>query len=261
MISGTSTNAGYTMQIVLGSTITPQVFSADSSRTITISSSAVISGTGFLQKQGAGTLRINTAATYTGSTSIAAGTNTIGGVIAQPSTSAAYDGTTSCNVKRAMVATSTDGADILAAVADKKFRILALGVIATGGTVTNFWLEEPDGTDVPPRNRAALYEAVWGSDPAYYLAQHPWTAATERAGAHIALRTVIRQGCGELDAMLGPNLEFHAHLLSLGVPHQMITVPGVDHNPPATLQGLGEAGWDFYVAALSTPCRSAADLW
>ena len=134
-----------------------------------------------------------------------------------------------------------------------------LSMLGAGPLQLDF-MSAPDGTDVPPRNRAALYEAVWGSDPAYYLAQHPWTAATERAGAHIALRTVIRQGCGELDAMLGPNLEFHAHLLSLGVPHQMITVPGVDHNPPATLQGLGEAGWDFYVAALSTPCRSAADL-
>jgi len=87
-ISGTSTNAGYTMQLVLGSTTTPQVFSADSSRTITISSSAVISGTGFLQKQGAGTLRINTAATYTGSTSIAAGTIQLGVANALPSATA-----------------------------------------------------------------------------------------------------------------------------------------------------------------------------
>lgn len=35
------------------------------------------------------------------------------------------------------------------------------------------FMDAPKGTDVPPRKRAALYEAVWGSDPAYYLAQHP----------------------------------------------------------------------------------------
>ena len=77
-VSGTSTNAGYTMQVVLGSTTSPQVFSADSGRTITIGSNAVISGAGLLQKQGEGTLRINTAATYTGNTSIALGTVRLG---------------------------------------------------------------------------------------------------------------------------------------------------------------------------------------
>ncbi|MFM8536263.1 MAG: beta strand repeat-containing protein, partial [Acidimicrobiia bacterium] len=87
-ISGTSTNAGYTMQLVLGSTTTPQVFNADSARTITIGANAVISGTGLLQKAGAGTLRINTAATYTGSTSISAGTLQFGVASALPTATA-----------------------------------------------------------------------------------------------------------------------------------------------------------------------------
>lgn len=122
------------------------------------------------------------------------------------------------------------------------------------------FMDAPDGTDVPPRKRAAIYEAVWGSDPAYYLAQHPWTIASLRAGAHIALCTVIRQGVGELDAMLAPNLAFHEHLLSLGIPHQITVVPGVGHDPSQTMNGLGDSGWDFYTAALSTPCPQPADL-
>lgn len=77
-ISGTNTNAGYTMSLVLGSTTTPQVFAADTGRTITLGSNAVVSGTGLLQKQGDGTLQINTAATYTGSTGISAGTVRLG---------------------------------------------------------------------------------------------------------------------------------------------------------------------------------------
>lgn len=77
-ISGTSTNAGYTMQLVLGSTTTPQVFSVDTGRTITVGPSAVISGTGSLQKQGAGTLRLSSANTYAGSATLSAGIMRLG---------------------------------------------------------------------------------------------------------------------------------------------------------------------------------------
>jgi hypothetical protein len=122
------------------------------------------------------------------------------------------------------------------------------------------FMDAPKGTDVPPRNRAALYEAVWGSDPAYYLQQHPWTIVADRASAHVALCTQVRIGCGELDAMLQPNLDFHGHLTSLGVPHGVVVVPEVGHSPQQTLVGLGEEGWAFYRAALDTPCAQPADL-
>lgn len=104
------------------------------------------------------------------------------------------------------------------------------------------FMEAPKGTDVPLRNRAALFEAVWGSDPAYYLAEHPWTVASQRAAAHVALCTKVRIGVGASDAMLAPNLDFHAHLTGLGVPHALAVVPGVGHDPMLTLQGLGEEG-------------------
>ena len=59
-----------------------------------------------------------------------------------------FDGTTRCEVKRTNVVTSTDGADLIAAVAGKKFRVLAMSITATAATVTNAYLEDSDGTDV-----------------------------------------------------------------------------------------------------------------
>jgi enterochelin esterase-like enzyme len=122
------------------------------------------------------------------------------------------------------------------------------------------FMDAPKGTDVPPEQRAKLFERVWGSDPAYYLAEHPWTIAAQRADAHIALCTKIRMGVGSLDPALPANLDFHAHLLSLGVPHQLVVVPGVGHDPLLTMQGLGAEGWDFYLDALATPCGQPADV-
>ena len=77
-------------------------------------------------------------------TSISAGTNTIGGVIAQASTSAAYDGTTSCTIKRASGLAASGTTAIVAAVVDKKIRVLALQLIATSATVTNVYLANAD---------------------------------------------------------------------------------------------------------------------
>ena len=122
------------------------------------------------------------------------------------------------------------------------------------------FMDAPKGTDIPPKERVALFAAVWGSDPAYYLSQHPWTIAEQRAAAHIAACTVIRQGVGALDAMLAPNQDFNVHLQALAVPNGWTVVPGVAHDPSLTLQGLGESGWAFYRAAFETPCTQPADL-
>lgn len=78
-------------------------------------------------------------------TSIAAGTNTIGGVISQPSTTAAYDGTTSCTIKRLSgIATASGANTIIAAVADKKIRVLALSLLATSTTAVVLYLYNGD---------------------------------------------------------------------------------------------------------------------
>ena len=123
------------------------------------------------------------------------------------------------------------------------------------------FMEAPLGTDVSPENRALLYDRVWSSDPDYYLSEHPWTIVAEQPEAHGRLGTVLRIGCGEIDAMLPGNADFHQHLITLGVPHSYTTVPNVDHDALQTLQGLAaQTGWGFYAAALAVPDPQPADL-
>ena len=77
-------------------------------------------------------------------TSISAGTNTIGGVIGQHSTSVAYDGTTACTIKRATGLAASGTAAMVAAVGAKKIRCLALSLLATSATVTNVYIANDD---------------------------------------------------------------------------------------------------------------------
>lgn len=58
------------------------------------------------------------------------------------------DGATRCDVKRFHVVTNTDGADLIAAVANKKFRLRSFAIFAIASTLCNFWLEDADGADV-----------------------------------------------------------------------------------------------------------------
>lgn len=138
---------------------------------------------------------------------------------------------------------------------------LFAGVSMLGaGPIQLDFLDAPDNSTTPPKLRLQIYKNVWGSDPAYYLAQHPWTIVESRAEAVIAGCVRVRQGIGALDALVPMNEDFEMHLTALGIPHSYTEVPGVDHNPPGVLQGLGKASWDFYNAALNTPCAVAADL-
>jgi enterochelin esterase-like enzyme len=138
---------------------------------------------------------------------------------------------------------------------------LFAGVSMLGaGPIQLDFLDAPEGKTTPPKLRAQIYEDVWGSDPAYYLTQHPWTIAVDRAEAIIALQTKIRQGIGSLDALVPMNQDFDAHLTDLGIPHQYSVVSGVGHNPSGVLAGLGQQNWAFYNAALATPCKLAEDI-
>jgi len=67
---------------------------------------------------------------------------------AQSQSSYVYDGVTRCEVKRRNVVTSTSGADLIAKVEGKKFRILAMAITAVSATVTNAYLEDEDATAV-----------------------------------------------------------------------------------------------------------------
>ena len=134
-----------------------------------------------------------------------------------------------------------------------------ISMLGAGPIQTDF-LDDPSGSAIPPKQRLAIYEMVWGSDPLYYLAENPRTIVTDRAEAVIAAQIRVRQGIGSLDALLEMNQEFDALLTSLGVPHSFTVLPGLDHNAGAVLNTLGQANWDFYNAALAIPCRLAADV-
>jgi enterochelin esterase-like enzyme len=138
---------------------------------------------------------------------------------------------------------------------------LFAGVSMLGaGPIQDDFLDEPPGSTIPPKQRAAIYEMVWGSDPLYFLAQNPKTIVTDRAEAVIAAQIRVRQGIGSLDALVPMNEEFSALLKALGIAHDFTVLPGLGHNAGAVLNGLGQANWDFYNAALAIPCRLAADI-
>jgi len=138
---------------------------------------------------------------------------------------------------------------------------LFAGVSMLGaGPIQDDFLDEPPGSAIPPKQRAAIYQMVWGSDPLYYLAQNPKTIVTDRAEAVIAAQIRVRQGIGSLDTLVPMNEEFSALLNSLGIAHTFTVLPGLDHNAGAVLNTLGQANWDFYNAALAIPCKLAADI-
>jgi hypothetical protein len=81
-----------------------------------------------------------------------------------------YDGTTLCEVKRFHVPAPSDGADLIAAVSGKKFRILSFGIISISGTICRFWLEDSDGTDVYGNSTGiALEEDSGAAVPGFVL--------------------------------------------------------------------------------------------
>ena len=134
-----------------------------------------------------------------------------------------------------------------------------ISMLGAGPIQTDF-LDDPPGSVIPPKQRLAIYEMVWGSDPLYYLSQNQRTIAADRAEAVIAAQIRVRQGIGSLDSLLEMNEEFDALLTNLGVVHTFTVLPGLEHNAGAVLNTLGQANWDFYNAALAIPCRLAADI-
>jgi enterochelin esterase-like enzyme len=100
------------------------------------------------------------------------------------------------------------------------------------------------------RDREALLARVYGGDQAVFRAMSPWEIAARQAGV-LAKGTLIRQVVGDRDETLPANEEFHRHLLSLGIPHEWVVLPGVGHQPQALLEALGDGNWAFHRAALA----------
>ncbi len=120
-----------------------------------------------------------------------------------------------------------------------------MSILGAGPLQLDF-LDAPEGTGIPWRLRKTIFELVWGNDPDYYLAQHPWTIATENAEAIVASGITVRQVVGALDWVLDMNLDFHDHLVATGIAHDFIVVPGVGHNTVPLFLGLGAANAAFY---------------
>lgn len=133
-------------------------------------------------------------------------------------------------------------------------RFVAASLLGAGPVQLDF-MNPPPGTNVSPEVRAAIFADVWNSDPALFFAASPWNLAATNVGAIVANRLRIRIAVGESDAMLGPNADLHAHLVTLGIPHSWQTYPGIGHDALALLQALGPGNWEFYRAALAPPCE------
>lgn len=122
------------------------------------------------------------------------------------------------------------------------------------------FLDAPKGGSIPMNLRLQIYEQVWGSDPAYYIRQHPRTVASEHAQAIIDSGQRVRQAIGSLDFTLGMNQDFHEHLNQLGIPHEFTVLDGVGHNTLGVFLGLGDANPAFYRGLFARYDPAGADL-
>jgi len=115
---------------------------------------------------------------------------------------------------------------------------------------------QPELVDTPRANdptRLRLLERVYGGDQAYFRAQSPWAIAAENADriTHGTRQLLIRQAVGDRDETLRDNRRFHEHLTELGIAHEFIELPGVAHNPLATIRALGDGMWSFHREAFA----------
>jgi enterochelin esterase-like enzyme len=108
---------------------------------------------------------------------------------------------------------------------------------------------QPDLREDAPRASQARAEeimaSVYGGASEYFLSVSP-RALAERNAARIAEGSRVRLVVGTSDETYANNAAFHAHLQSLGIPHEWIVLEGVGHHPMRTLQVLGDRHWEFY---------------
>lgn len=95
-----------------------------------------------------------------------------------------------------------------------------------------------------------LLRDVYGGGQDGFRAASPRRYAEQNA-AVIARTSRVRLVIGEQDETLQNNRDFHAHLVRIGIPHDWIVLPGVGHDPLATLAALGDRHWAFYREAFA----------
>jgi hypothetical protein len=102
-------------------------------------------------------------------------------------------------------------------------------LLAAGPLQLDFTLDQP-GSPVSPAQRAQIFSDVYGNDPAIFLAQSPWMLAELNRPALLAAGTPIRQLIGGADFTLPANLDFHARMTALAIPHGFFNPPGIGHD-------------------------------
>lgn len=122
----------------------------------------------------------------------------------------------------------------------------ACSLLGAGPLQLDFLEDDPDLAPIESRRR--LFEAVYGSDNDYYLAQHPRTWATACAG-QLPPDHRIRIKVGDEDSLRDNNRELRDHFVSLGIAHDYLELPGVGHDALPTLSG-GTNQWEFYQETL-----------
>ncbi|MCX7007146.1 MAG: alpha/beta hydrolase-fold protein [Kiritimatiellaeota bacterium] len=106
-----------------------------------------------------------------------------------------------------------------------------------------------------PAEREQFLQSVYGGNLKIFQAQSPLRLAELNAAALREDHLRIHMATGERDSTLDLNRQLSEQLKQLNIPHTFTTVPGVGHDPKALLAALGEAGWEFYRAALGTPAK------
>jgi enterochelin esterase-like enzyme/dienelactone hydrolase len=109
-----------------------------------------------------------------------------------------------------------------------------------------------------PEERERLLKAVYGGDLEYFKANSPWVLAEQNAAA-LRDKTRVRLATGEQDSTFDLNRRLSEHLKQLNIPHTFKDLPGVDHNPTALLNALGESNWEFYRAVFGGKAVAAAE--
>jgi enterochelin esterase-like enzyme len=118
----------------------------------------------------------------------------------------------------------------------------ACSMLGAGPLQLDFLEDDPNLAPIGARQQ--LFAAVYGSDNDYYLAQHPRTWATTRAG-QLPPDHRIRIKVGDADDLRDNNRKLRDHLVSLSIAHDYLELSGVGHNAMQTLSGGGNPG-QFY---------------
>jgi enterochelin esterase-like enzyme len=103
------------------------------------------------------------------------------------------------------------------------------------------------GALITPRDsvQPAVFQKMFGSDPAYVQANDPFALARKNADV-IRGKTTVRIAVGDQDSLQVRNQALHELLGQLKIEHEYEVVPGVAHNSNLFYDALGERAFAWY---------------